>query len=45
MQTWALPNLHTYLGIKNPDFTLLDILENRVPVEGGLLKTTVPDCV
>jgi flagellar biosynthesis protein FlhG len=35
-------NLHTYLGIKNPDFTLLDILENRVPVEGGLLKTAVP---
>ncbi len=35
-------NLHTYLGIKNPAHTLLDILENRVGVEEGLLTTPVP---
>jgi len=35
-------NLHTYLGIKNPAHTLLDILENRVSVEEGLLATPVP---
>ena len=35
-------NLHTYVGIKNPERTLLDILEERVPVEEGLLPTSVP---
>ncbi len=35
-------NLHTYLGIKNPEHTLLDILEQRVSVEEGLLTTPVP---
>ncbi len=35
-------NLHTYLGIKSPSHTLLDILENRVSVEEGLLPTVEP---
>lgn len=34
-------NLHTYLGIKTPDCTLLDIMEGRVPPEEGLLATPV----
>ncbi len=35
-------NLHTYLGIKNPAHTLLDILEKRTTAEAGLLSTPVP---
>ncbi len=35
-------NLHTYLGIKNPGHTLLDILEKRATVDEGLLATPVP---
>ncbi len=35
-------NLHTYLGIKNPAHTLMDILEDRVGVDEGLLTTAVP---
>lgn len=35
-------NLHTYLGIKSPSHTLLDILENRVSVDEGLLPTAEP---
>lgn len=35
-------NLHTYLGIKNPAHTLVDILQNRVPAKDVLLPTAVP---
>jgi flagellar biosynthesis protein FlhG len=35
-------NLHTYLGIKSPGYTLLDILENRASTEEVLLPTSVP---
>jgi flagellar biosynthesis protein FlhG len=35
-------NLHTYLGIKSPGYSLIDILENRATPEEVLLPTSVP---
>jgi flagellar biosynthesis protein FlhG len=35
-------NLHTYLGIKSPGYTLLDILQGRASAEQVLLPTPVP---
>ncbi len=35
-------NLHTYLGIKSPGHTLMDILENRISAEEGLIPTPQP---
>src|SRR5436309_9425408 len=32
-------NLHTYLGIKSPAHTLLDVLQNRATAEDVLLQT------
>jgi len=35
-------NLHTYLGIKSPPFTLLDVLQNRANLKCALLQTCEP---
>ncbi len=38
----AAPDLHAYLGIQNPDLTLLDVLEHRVALPDVLVSTPEP---
>jgi flagellar biosynthesis protein FlhG len=39
----AAPNLHTYLGIKAPAITLLDVAEQRASLSDALIQTGEPN--
>ena len=38
----AAPDLHAYVGVRNPDFTLLDVMEHRAGLAQALIPTPEP---
>jgi flagellar biosynthesis protein FlhG len=39
---FAAPDLHAYVGVKNPNLTLLDVLEHRAELTDALIPTPEP---